>query len=180
MADSNDDDNTSLGQINSKYYRLSVRQTLRPHDEAWAGYYSNHPFTQIEELRTIDTYFNKVIDGTYLFDSLDDLPTFLELLTKPEAEQYYMIHADALTHELPDESYGLTLLGYDLSDWTSTSTLTNCGTWTDELAVIAASVNKYGLLDLDRAKQAQQLLPRLWNNAPHSDVTIWAVFALDG
>jgi hypothetical protein len=138
----------------------------------------NHRYLQVEELRTVDISFNKVIDGTYLFNSLDEIPVFLEMLPKPNANQYYMLSADALTHELPDEKYGLTLLGYDLSDWTSTSTLTNCCEWTDALAEIASSVNKFGLLDLERAKRAQRLLPELWNHSDHSQVTIWAVFEL--
>jgi hypothetical protein len=167
---------TDPAGYDSQFWRVSVRKILRPGDDGWSSYFANHPFLQVKELRTVDVYFNTVIDGTYLFESLDELPDFLEMLPKPEANQYYMVYADALTHEQPDARHGLTLLGHDLSDWTSTSTLTNCGTWTDELMEIAGTVNEFGLLDLARAKQAQRLLPKLWNNAPHSNVNIWAVY----
>ncbi|MDX1928282.1 MAG: hypothetical protein SFV81_17270 [Pirellulaceae bacterium] len=171
-------DNTDRAGFDSQFWHIGVREILRPGDEGWLSYFYNHPFPQVKELRTIDVCFNKVIDGTYMFEDLDDMPDFLDMLPKPADKQYYLVYADALTHALPEETYGLKLLGYDLSDWTSVSTLTNCGTWTDELSHIASTVNHYGLLDLEHAERAQILLPKLWNNAPHSKVIIWAVFEL--
>lgn len=167
-ADPADDD--------SRRWHVGVRKILRPGDDAWMSYYYNHPFSQVEQLRTVDTYFNEVIDGTYLIASLDELLDILEMLPAPGDNQYYQLYTDALTHEPPAPQHRLTLLGYDLSDWTSVSTLTNCGKWQDDLEPLASCVNKYGLLDLESAQRAQILLPQLRVGDPHAQVTIWAVY----
>ena len=163
-------------ESNPDFWWVGLRTILRPGDDGWMEYYYNHPFAQVEQLRTIDICFNKVIDGTYAIDTMDELDHLLKTLPRPQANQYYQMYVDARCPEAREEQPGLTLLGYDLSDWTSVSTLTNCGTWQGELETIAKTVNRYGLLDWEQARRAQQLLPKLWNNAPHSQVTIWAVF----
>jgi hypothetical protein len=138
------------------------------------------PLPQVRELRTIDSYFNTAADGSYAVgETLDDLPSVLEMLPAPvPGRQYTLLFRDVPANEEPLEVPGATPLGYDLSDETHTSSLTNCGTWLGDLEPIAARVNEYGLLGLEDAKLAQRLLPQAWPEDPHGRVTVWALYEL--
>jgi len=158
---------------------LSTRNILRPGNPEWDAYFANHPFRQVLELRTIDGWFNRAVDGNYALATLDDLPDVLDMLPTPVlTEQYYCLFADALTTPMPADQTGLQLLGYDLSDETWTSSVTNCGIWVGQLETVARRVNQYGLLGFEDAQLAQALLPKAWPGDPHGIVTVWVLFEL--
>jgi hypothetical protein len=83
---------------------------------------------------------------------------------------------DADTERVPADAHGYSLLGYDLSDWTHTSSLLNCGPWKGRLAPLAERLNEYGLLSHDDAITAKGLLLTEWPDDPHGDVTVWALY----
>ena len=158
---------------------LSTRKFFRAGDAGWASYVDFIGLPQLEEVRTIDGMLNEVVsDGNVGMASVEEIPEVLSFLQKAVAgESYYLLIADAdrfPVAERPD----LIFLGYDLSDWTWTSSLLNCGVWENELAPIAQRVNKFGLLSLEDARLAQGLLPQIWNGDPHAFVTVWALFEL--
>jgi len=160
---------------NHPVLHLSTRRIRRRGEEPW-------PFTtrfpQLEEARSIDSWINPCVDdcGNYAVTSLDELSGLLELLPKPVAgREYYLLFTDALAHPLPPDPR-LRLLGHDLSDETWTSSLLNCGDWRGPLAPIAARAGRNGLLELEDARLAQQLLPLEWPGDPHGWVTVWALY----
>src|SRR5262245_23703056 len=102
---------------------LSTRTVLRPGDPNWDAYFFNHPFAQVRELRTIDSWFNRPVGGSghFAVDDLADLPSILGRVPTPvPGEAYYLLFTDAAA-ATPEGGTGLKLLGYDLSDETWTS-----------------------------------------------------------
>jgi hypothetical protein len=161
---------------------LSTRIIRGIDDPEWAGYIDFLGLPHLSEVRTIDSWCNPYAEGSgdWVFPSLADALEEAwsgELLPLPgSSKQYYQLFTDALASEIPSSHPRLTVLGYDLSDETWTSSLLNCGRWLGVLAPIAQRVNQYGLLTLEDAKTAQVLLPEAWCDNPHAFVTVWALF----
>lgn len=158
---------------------LSLRRIRRAGEPEWAEYLAFIGLPQLTEVRTIDSWCNPCSTGNYLAGSLEQVWDLLEIDMLPvpaSSDEYYLLFTDAfgpfgqITHPR------LRLLGYDLSDETWTSSLLNCGRWQGVLEPIAQRVNGYGLLSLEDAKLAQDLLPGVWAGDPHSRVTIWSLF----
>jgi len=158
------------------WWRLSLREPLFPDSPEWSSYWWNHRYEQVTDLRTVDHYFNKVIEGSYIVSDLEELEDMLDLLPDRQGRQYICLVKDASDGELPADDANFRLLGFDVSDWTMTSSLTNCGLWLDELEPIAQSVNRHGLLTLEAAREAQRILPMLWPGDPHGLVSVWAIY----
>lgn len=160
---------------------LSTRVIRRAGEPEWADYINFLGLSHLAEVRSIDSWCNPHAEGSsdYQLHSLAFVGEVLDLLPTPiPGQQYYLLFADALIESIPQNHPQLKLLGYDLSDETSTSTLLNCGRWSGILAPIAERVNKYGLLNLEDAKMAQVLLPDAWCQNDHAFVTIWALFEM--
>lgn len=160
---------------------VSTRKIFRADDARWQDFIrSRTDLPPVQEIRSIDGCWNRYgDDGGYIeFESWDELDEVLEDSPKPEVgKEYYQLVLNALTESLPADTRRFKLLGHDLSDETHTSSLLNCRPWLDEpfLSIIRRA-NMYGLLSLEDAKLAQQLLPAAWNYDPHAFVSIWAVY----
>lgn len=159
---------------------LSTRKIFHAQDERWADYIQWIGLPPVQEIRSIDSWLNRYVadGGDIEFDSWEEFDEVLEDLPQPEAgKEYYQLVVNALTESLPMDAQRFHLLGHDLSDETYTSSLLNCGRWEQEtLAPIAQRVNACGLLSLEDAKLAQQLLPTAWHYDPHSFVSVWAMY----
>ena len=157
---------------------LSRRSMFRKGDPEWDGYIAFIALPHLLEVRTMDSYLNKDLDGTLLVNTLDDLDQLLAYFEPLEPETQYfqlLVHQSFENVALQDPSR-FQLLGYDLSDETHTSSVLNCGPWTGVLAPFTRRLNQYGLLDLVDAQLAQALLPSAWGGDPHADVEVWALF----
>ncbi|MGL5081129.1 MAG: hypothetical protein ACRC8A_06535 [Microcoleaceae cyanobacterium] len=157
---------------------LSTRAIRGVGDPEWEGYLNFLGLPHLQQVRTIDSWANPYVEesGDYLLQSLDELSATLQCLPAPRSDrEYYLLFADALQETVPRDHPRLSLLGYDLSDETWTSSLLNCGRWEGTLAPIAQRVNQYGLLTLADAEAAQALLPDAWGDDPHAVVTVWAL-----
>ncbi len=174
---------TQSDESEATWWWLSTRVIRRAGSPEWFGYINFIGLPHLREIRSIDSWCNPHAEGSgdWQLESIDQVWEFLkdDLLPNPiSVDQYYLLFADALKHEIPQDHPRLRLLGYDLSDETRTSSLLNCGRWEGVLAPIAQRVNQYGLLNLEDAKIAQSLLPEAWNDTPHADVTIWALWEI--
>ena len=154
---------------------ISTRKIRRPGDDEWPFAVR---FPQMEEARSIDSWINPCVDdcGNYCVTELEDLAGPLTLLPKPPSNrEYYLVFTDAVARPLPPDSR-LGAASHALSDETWTSSVMNCQNWQGRLAPLAARAGHNGLLSLEDAKTAQQLLPEEWPGDPHSRVTIWALY----
>lgn len=162
-------------------WHFSTRIIRRSGEPEWEDYINFIGLPHLQEIRSIDSWCNPPVKEsvTWELESLEKVEQILaeKLLPIPIlGKQYYQLFTDDLNVEITSNHLTLNLLGYDLSDWTWTSSLLNCGRWEGNLATIAQSVNQYGLLSLENAKIAQNILPDAWNKDPHAFVTIWALF----
>lgn len=158
---------------------LSTRRFRRIGDPEWADYLQFIGLPHLQEIRTLDSWCNPCVSGNYPLDTLDQLWDLLDgnVLPIPEGcSEYYLLFTDALGINGSLRHPRLTLLGYDLSDDTWTSSLLNCGRWQGVLEPIAQRTSRQGLLSLEDAKMAQSLLPDAWNHDHHASVTIWSLF----
>ncbi len=156
---------------------LSRRSTRRSGDAEWDDHMNFIGLSHLREIRTIDWWGNPCIDGNFPTSSLDELWELVSKLPKPASErEYRLLFTDALGPWGSLQHPRLTLLGYDLSDETRTSSLLNCGRWEGVLEPIAKRARDNGLLELRDAKLAQALLPEAWHGDPHAYVTIWALY----
>jgi hypothetical protein len=129
----------------------------------------------------VDSWLNRYVDdsGSRPVQSFGDIPGALKSLPRPATDrQYHLLYLDAENEELPPDGPAFRLLGHDLSDYTETSSLLNCGPWQGRLAPLAQRLNGYGLLTFDDARLAKQVLPEEWPGDPHSAVMIWALYEL--
>jgi hypothetical protein len=160
----------------------AIRQ--RAVDPEWDNYLRRSERAHLREVRTIDGWCSPRLSPEFRAESLEDAWELLPPLPKPEpGRSYHLLYTDALAVATPLEHPRLTLLGHDLSDWTMTSSLFNCGLWTGPLQPIVDRALPNGLLTLEDAKLAQSLLPEAWNGDPHAYVTVWALYevgAADG
>ncbi|MBX3167591.1 MAG: hypothetical protein KF760_09270 [Candidatus Eremiobacteraeota bacterium] len=157
---------------------LSKRQVLRAGDPGWNSYIQFVGLTHLREVRTIDSSCNPCLDANCPISTLDELweRENKGLLPPPNPDEYYLLFTDASGTNGSVAHSRLTLLGYDLSDETWTSSLLNCGRWQGALEPIAQRTGDNGLLSLEDARLAQALLPGAWEGDPHSQVTVWALF----
>lgn len=157
---------------------LSTRNILSKGDDDWLGYIEFIKLPHLKEVRTIDPWVNKIVDGSLFLTSLDEVEEVLAMLQPPEpVKQYSQLLVNVSDEEIaPQDVSRFHFLGYDLSDETHTSSLLNCGPWTGILAPMTQRLNQYGLLSLEDAKLAQELLPSVWENDAHAYVDIWALF----
>lgn len=164
---------------NGREMWLSTRSILRAGDPEWDDYIRFVGLPHLREVRTIDSWCNPSLEGSYPVYSMGEVWERMELLPKPaQGREYYLLFTDALAAgDLPNHPR-LKLLGYDLSDETWTSSLLNCGRWRGELEAIASRTGENGLLGFGDAQLAQKALPNAWNNDPHSFVTVWALFEI--
>lgn len=160
---------------------VSVRRKIRRGDARWIEYIEAVNRSHLNEIRTIDSYFNPYAPHTgdeqctpeTLAQALDDVPL-------PDSNnEYYLLAIDLLAEpdyvaRLPK---GWKLLGHDLSDETHTSSLHNCGRWEGQLEQLTQRLNEFGLLSLADAELARKLLPVEWGETmDHANVTIWALY----
>lgn len=161
---------------------LSTRKIFHANEDRWLDYINWMGLPPVQEIRSIDSWLNQYVadGGDIEFESWGELDELLAYSPKPEAgKEYYQLVVNALTESLPTDNQRFKLLGYDLSDETHTSSLLNCSGWAQEtLAPIAQRVNACGLLNLEDAKLAQQLLPAAWHQDPHSFVSVWALYEI--
>lgn len=162
---------------------LSTRKILRANEDRWLDYINWIGLPPVQEIRSIDAWLNLYVgdSGYFECESWAEVDETLDCcLPQPLAgKEYYLLVVNALTEPLPTDNQRFKLLGYDLSDETHTSSLLNCGRWQHEtLAPIAQRVNACGLLSLEDAKLAQQLLPAAWCQDPHSFVSVWALYEI--
>lgn len=156
---------------------LSVRKIRRIGDPEWADYSHFIGLPRLQELRTIDSWCNPCVDGNYPVYSLDELWDRMEILPRPvPGNEYYLVFTDAIAPGPMPIHPRMRLLGYDLSDETWTSSLLNCGRWLGELEPIAMRTGENGLLNLEDAVLARSLLPKMWPDDPHANVTVWALY----
>lgn len=157
---------------------LSKRQVIRAGDPGWNSYIQFVGLTHLREVRTIDSSCNPCLGANYPLSTLEELweREKMGLLPPPASGEYYLLFTDASGMSGAVSHSRLTLLGYDLSDETWTSSLLNCGRWQGALEAIAQRTGENGLLKLEDAKLAQALLPEAWDGDPHSYVTVWALF----
>lgn len=161
---------------------LSTRSKFREGDEGWASYLAFIGLPLLKEVRSIDSWLNRYAGrrGTVMFGALRDIPSVLETLPRPADEnQYYLLFIDAQNEPLPPDTPEYRFLGYDLSDETHTSSLLNCGPWKGRLQELTQRLNQYGLLSLEDALTAQEWLPTEWEDDPHADVTVWALYEVE-
>lgn len=155
---------------------LSTRRRLSHGDTDWTGFADFVGLPHLSVVRSIDSCWNRCIEGNFAVASMLDLWETLASLRPAESEtEYHLLCVDSAHHDTFTHPQ-LTFLGYDLSDETWTSSLLNCGRWEGELAPLAAGSQPNGLLDLSSAKTAQEILPVEWDDDPHSYVTIWALY----
>lgn len=165
----------------SRYYRISTRRYRAMGDpdwEEWAAIAKGVGLGPLVEMRTVDGHFNPAVEesGSYLLNGPDEAWERLDLLPTPKGDrEYYLLVFDAVRHPAVDDPH-FRLLGYDVSDETMTSSLMNCGSWNGELGSIAQRSQMNGLLTWDDAREAQRILPRVWNGDPHSHVFVWAMY----
>lgn len=158
---------------------LSTRHFFREGDEGWARYRGFIGLPQLREVRTIDSSLNRYVDGcgSSQIPAIDEVSEVIRRLPRPDLDRhYFLLYLDAESEERPPEGLAYRLLGHDLSDYTQTSSLLNCGPWEGRLAPFAQRLNQYGLLSFDDARRAKELLPQAWPDDPHADVTIWALY----
>jgi hypothetical protein len=157
---------------------LSRRRMFRRGDQEWDDYIVFIDLPHLHEVRSIDGYLNKDLDGTVYVHALDELEILLTHFEplEPETQYFQLLAHQSLAQPALADPSRFRLLGYDLSDETHTSSLLNCGPWTGVLAPLTLRLNQYGLLTLADAQVAQALLPSVWCADPHAVVEIWALF----
>ena len=157
---------------------LSQRKLFRTGDPGWNSYVQFVGLSHLQEVRTIDLACNPCLDGNYPINTLEELWELENrLLPRPRtSSDYWLLFTDTFGTNKALAHSRLTLLGYDLSDETWTSSLLNCGRWEGALEPIARRTGRNGLLSLEDAKLAQALLPEVWDGDPHSHVNVWALF----
>ena len=162
---------------------VSTRERFRANDAGWAKYIAFIGLPQLSEVRSIDAALNPYVErcGSLDVRSFSDIPDALATLPRPAREDaYYLLFLDPEAEAVPPDLSGYRLLGHDLSDETHTSSLLNCGPWTGKLAQFRHRLNEFGLLTLDDAQLAKSLLPEVWPDNPHADVTIWVLYEVEG
>ncbi len=160
---------------------VSTRRTFREGDAGWPKYIEFVGLPALTEVRSLDSMLNEYVDdcGECSLQSFDELESSLASLPRPSNDrEYHLLFMDAEHEEPPPTSTQCTLLGFDLSDWTHTSSLLNCGPWIGELARFTSRLNRYGLLSYDDALSAKAILPLAWPDHPHADVTVWALYEI--
>jgi len=140
---------------------LSTRKRFDSRDPGWDEFMAFIGLSHLIEARSIDSSLNECVDGNRsLFDVAELWSTLNELAPAKTEMEYHLLFIDAAKH--PDIQHeALTLLGYDLSDETWTSSVLNCGKWDGPLKCLADTIQSNGLLTLDAAKAAQTMLPRV-------------------
>lgn len=157
---------------------VSTRRLFQRGDPGWESYVDFIGLPQLRKVITIDTSLNAYVDrcGDYIGE-LDDVPSLLEMVPRPKPPREFHLVAAAVGETEPPRPDGFELVGFDLSDETTTSSLLNCGPWQGDLEPLTERLDEDGLLTLADARLAQQLLPRVWGPVdPHAHVTIWALF----
>lgn len=155
---------------------FSKRRVLRAGDPEWNSYIEFSGLAHLAEVRTIDGMLNPRLEGDFPVSTLDEL--WEKELPPRTSSEYYLVFTDASGPNGSISHPRLTLLGYDLSDETWTSSVLNCGQWEGALEPIAQRMGENGLLTLEDARLAQTLLPEEWDGDPHSYITVWALFEL--
>ena len=157
---------------------LSKRQPLRAGDSEWNSFIQFVGLTHLREVRTIDSAWNSCLEADFPLRTLDELWARENegMLPFTTPNEYYLLFTDASGMNGSLAHSRLTLLGYDLSDETWTSSLLNCGRWQGALEPIAQRTGENGLVSLEDAMLALSLLPEAWDGDPHSYVTVWALF----
>jgi hypothetical protein len=158
---------------------LSTRRTFQKGDDGWPEFLAFVGLPRLTEVRTIDSMLNEYVAkcGSCEVSSASEMREAMRALPRPSTKrEYSLLFFDAEAESLPSDAPEMRRLGHDLSDWTNTSSLLNCGPWTGELAQFTERLNGYGLLTFDDAVLAKSILPVAWPDHPHADVTVWALF----
>lgn len=159
---------------------LSARKTFSVRDDGWQSYQKFIGFPTPDEIYSLDCLLNGYIgdSGSLFIENVDEIGAWLPRLPKPESVvgAYYQLAINVSVEPEPPLGSGVVQLGYDLGDQYQTSSLLNCGPWEGNLAPIAKRLNQYGLLSLNDAQLAQNLLPQVWGvDEPHAHVDLWLV-----
>ncbi len=160
---------------------ISVRKHFHSDEGTWKNYFRWIGLPHLNEVRSIDGALNPSVgEPTILYPPDDDISPIVTALPEIDTTQcYYLLAVNLEEDVLPELPSNAILLGYDMTDETRTSSVLNCGPWTDELAPIAQRLNRYGLLTLEDAHLAEQLLPQVWGEEElHAWVDIWALYEI--
>ena len=158
---------------------VSTRKKFCRGDEKWDDYISFIGLSDLQEVRSIDQGLNNYVNDCGSFEcTWDNVFSALDMLPVPSSDnEYYLLIVDTSSEANPPSVEGWTLLGYDLSDETRTSSLLNCGPWKGALEPLTHRLNAYGLLSRQDARNAKEILPKEWGEQePHAQVTIWALY----
>ncbi len=161
---------------------LSARKAVHLGDKGWEGYVDFIGLPKLAQIRTIDLGLNEIVEGTEVqsWCTLDQVWNLLADLPVITSKDYYQLAVDLSEEPVVDSGSGLTLLGYDMSDETWTSSLLNCGKWTGPLEKFEQELNEFGLLNHEHACRAQELLPEVWGeDNPHAFVDLWQLLEVD-
>lgn len=158
---------------------VSTRQRFRRQDQGWAEYTRSVALPALSEVRTLDSALNRYADDAGDIECAPaTLGRSMQALPSPKSgDEYYLL---AINRNAAFATYvprGWKLLGHDLADATETSSLLNCGPWEGQLKPFTDRLNGVGLLSLEDAESAQQLLPRQWGEGmDHAHVAVWALY----
>lgn len=159
---------------------ISTRERFDASSPQWQEYLDFIEVPNLTEIRTIDMTLNPCVDDCGSIEcEVDQIGDLLSMLPTPKSErEYVLLIKDALINkELPSQWH---FLGFDLApDKTFTSSLSNCGAWKGRLEPLTKRLNAYGLLTLQDALKAREVLPREWGaDEPQAVVSIWALYEL--
>lgn len=142
---------------------ITARQKFNRNCKDWNHYINWIALSNIEEVRTIDSSLNKYVEKCGSIEcnekNLDEVFMFLPQII---SDQYYLLMVNTSKEITPTLSDDFKLLGYDLADLSSTSSILNYGPWEGSLLCYKSKLNQFGLLDFDHAKIVKDLLPKEW------------------
>lgn len=162
---------------------ISITKRFRQGDDAWDGYIRFIGLPRLTEVRTRDHLCPRLGEGVFLYPPENDVLSALCSLPGIDdtSRYYYLLTVNLEEESVPPLPDGAALLGYDVSDSTGVSSVLNCGPWQGKLLPITKRLNDFGLLTLDDAKLAQELLPEEWGEQEdHAFVDIWAMYDITG
>ena len=171
------------------WYIATARFDPTSNPTGWAGYMLDTGLQHLTEVVTLDyllcppvlkdikeTYWPHIVNENFMLSYFYDLEFLLAEVEHAPARNILCVYRNPEAHPPPPRTGSWTFVGYDLVDvWGGNSALTNCGGLSK--AFLEIELSTQGLLPTwERASEVQRALRREYEDEPHADCHVWAVY----